>query len=188
MLPSAPAATARSMNPSGSSVKTSTRTVLVPTAAGASQPLFSGSPTKTGAPSMLSPATPPRFHNSVAPSACLYQSTAAGASWTASMSEICTFGVIPGPSLPPGVSASPDSLDVPHVRGAVVAADGDGMAVGAEVDCRRVPLSRREGQGGQLLSGSGVPEVDFAVAHRVRGREKLPARCECEQAPGHRGD
>ena len=30
MLPSAPAATARSMNPSGSSVKTSTRTVLVP--------------------------------------------------------------------------------------------------------------------------------------------------------------
>ena len=51
---------------------------LVPATAGASQPLFSGSPTKTGAPAMLNPATRPRFHSSVAPSACLYQSTEPG--------------------------------------------------------------------------------------------------------------
>ena len=38
-------------------------------------------------------------HSSVAPRARLYHSTAAGASWTASMSEICRFGVIPADSL-----------------------------------------------------------------------------------------
>src|SRR6266508_3607889 len=92
-LPSAPAATARSMKLSGSSTKTSTRTVLVPTAVGVSQPLFSGSPKKNGAPWTVSPTTPPRFHNSVAPSARAYHCAAAAASGTASISEITGWWV-----------------------------------------------------------------------------------------------
>jgi hypothetical protein len=76
------------MKPSGSSTKTSTRTVLVPADVGVSQPLFSGSPRKNGAPSTVSPTTPPRFHNSVAPTARAYHRAAAAASGTASITEI----------------------------------------------------------------------------------------------------
>src|SRR6266516_696763 len=87
-LPSAPAETARSMKLSGSSTKTSTRTVRVPIAVGVSQPLSAGSPRKKRAPSTVNPTTPPRFHNSVAPSARAYQCAAAVASGTASITEI----------------------------------------------------------------------------------------------------
>src|SRR4051794_26009078 len=87
-LPSAPAATARAMKVSGSSTNTSTRTVRVPAAAGVSQPLFSGSPRKNGAPSTANPTTPPRFHSSVAPSAAAYHFAAAVASDTASITEM----------------------------------------------------------------------------------------------------
>src|SRR5258708_32145830 len=77
-------------------VNPSTRTVLVPAAAGVSQPLFAGSPRKNGAPSTDSPTTPPLFQSSVAPSACAYHCAADVASGTASISEItgrCVAGV-----------------------------------------------------------------------------------------------
>ncbi len=83
MEPSAPAATACSMNRSGSSTNTSTRIVLLPSDFGVLQPLFSGSPRKNGAPSIIRPTTPPKFHNSVAPTASAYQRAAAEAFETA---------------------------------------------------------------------------------------------------------
>ena len=64
------------------------RSVVVPIAAGLSNPLSVGSCRKKGAPAISRPATEPRFHNSVAPRAFLYHSTAVGASGTASMSDI----------------------------------------------------------------------------------------------------
>src|SRR4051812_2222543 len=64
------------------------RVVVVPSTAGLSHPFFSGCPTKNGAPAISRPTTEPRFHSSTAPSARLYQSTALGASGTASMTEI----------------------------------------------------------------------------------------------------
>ena len=76
------------MKPSGSSTKTSTRTVLDPRSLGVSQRLFSGSPRKNGAPSTVRPTTPPRSHSLVAPSARSYHCAAAVASGTASISEI----------------------------------------------------------------------------------------------------
>ena len=85
--------TARSTKLSGSSTKSSTRAVRVPASAGVFQPLFAGSPRKNGAPSTVSPTTPPKFHSSSAPSARLYHSAAAPALWTASMSEIETVGI-----------------------------------------------------------------------------------------------
>src|ERR1700690_573847 len=42
---------------------------------------------KNGAPSIWSPATPPRFQSSAAPSAALYQATAAAASGTINITE-----------------------------------------------------------------------------------------------------
>src|SRR6266542_1137291 len=51
---------------SGSSTKTSTRTVRVPATSRVSQPLFSGWPRKNAAPPTLRPITLPRFHNSTA--------------------------------------------------------------------------------------------------------------------------
>src|SRR5262249_11347930 len=90
-LPSAPAATARAMNPSGSSVNTSILTEGRPRLSGVAEPLFSGSPRKTGAPSISNPTTEPRFHSSVAPSTLLYHASAAGASSTAGFTEINTF-------------------------------------------------------------------------------------------------
>lgn len=80
MLPSAPAAKARSTKLSGSSTKTSTRTVLVPHVAGVSQPLLAGSPKKREAPSTVRPTTPPRFHSSEAPTPFAYHCAAADAS------------------------------------------------------------------------------------------------------------
>src|SRR5271165_3522555 len=43
---------------------------------------------KNGAPSIWSPATPPRFQSSAAPSAAVYQPTAAAASGTINITEI----------------------------------------------------------------------------------------------------
>src|SRR5215831_12238906 len=77
------------MNASGFSEKTSTRTVVAPSAAGLPNPVSADSCRKNGASSISKPTTPPRFHSSVAPSARLYQSAAAGADGTASISEIC---------------------------------------------------------------------------------------------------
>src|SRR5436190_5923226 len=94
------------MNASGSSTKTSTRTVLEPRVSGVSQRLFAGSPRKNGAPWTLSPTTLPRFQSSVAPSASAYQIAAAEASGTASMTEIAGPAVsdatlsVPGPGQP----------------------------------------------------------------------------------------
>jgi hypothetical protein len=82
------------MNASGSSANTSTRTVRVPAVAGVSQPFPSGSPRKNGAPPTSRPTTEPRSHVTVAPSAARYHSFAAGASGTASITEI-TGGVTP---------------------------------------------------------------------------------------------
>src|SRR5256885_203321 len=76
------------MNVSGSSQKTSTRAEGIPSLVGVSQPLFSGSPTKNGAPAISRPTTEPRFHSSTAPSARLYQATASGALGTATITEI----------------------------------------------------------------------------------------------------
>ena len=84
----APAATAFSMNKSGSSTKTSIRTVVWPMTRGLENPLSFDSWRKNGAPPMSNPRTEPRLHNSLAPSAEMYHSAAAGASSTASMSEI----------------------------------------------------------------------------------------------------
>jgi hypothetical protein len=57
-------------------------------AAGLSHPLFAGFPTKNGAPAISRPATDPRFHSSMAPSACVYYATAFGASGTATITEM----------------------------------------------------------------------------------------------------
>jgi len=45
-------------------------------------------PTKNGAPEISKPATEPRLHNAVAPSARLYHSTAVGVSATASITDM----------------------------------------------------------------------------------------------------
>ena len=84
----APASRARLITVSGSSQNNSTLTLVVPISIGLFQPFLAGSARKKGAPSISKPATDPRLHNTVAPSACLYHSTAAGASGTASMREI----------------------------------------------------------------------------------------------------
>src|ERR1035438_4116490 len=76
------------MSRSGWWTKTSTRAVLLPSEVGVSQPLFSGSPRKNGAPSTVIPTTPPRFHNSFAPIAFAYHCAAADASETASITEM----------------------------------------------------------------------------------------------------
>src|SRR5438876_9115838 len=87
-LPFAPASTARAMNASGSSQNTSTLADGAPSFAGVSQPFFSGSPRNIGAPSISIPTTDPRFQSSVAPSARVYHASAAGASATASITDI----------------------------------------------------------------------------------------------------
>jgi len=89
----------RGMNASGSSEKTSTRTVVAPSATGPSNAVPVASCKKKGAPSIVNPATPPRFHSSVAPRARWDQSAAAGADGTASMSMPA---VIRDPFLPAG--------------------------------------------------------------------------------------
>ena len=71
-----------------SRVSVGTRVVVMPSFSGLSHPLLAGSPTKNAAPAISRPATEPRLQSSVAPSAFLYQATAAGASDTASMREM----------------------------------------------------------------------------------------------------
>ncbi|TMI78098.1 MAG: hypothetical protein E6H10_17805 [Bacteroidetes bacterium] len=76
------------MKASGSSQNTSTLVEVMPSFSGLSQPLLAGSPTKNGAPAISNPATDPRLHNTEAPRARWYHATAAGASLTASISDI----------------------------------------------------------------------------------------------------
>src|SRR5687767_7341342 len=76
---------ARLTNASGSSTKTSMRTVVVPTTEGLSQPFLAGSARKKGAPPISRPTTEPMFHSSVAPRTRVYHSVAARASGTATM-------------------------------------------------------------------------------------------------------
>jgi hypothetical protein len=96
----APAAIARSIDASGSSTNSSIRVLVAPSGSGLfSDGLFGlASWRKTGAPSISKPATPPRFHSSVAPSAFLYQATAAEASGTISITETdVDCGTVPAP-------------------------------------------------------------------------------------------
>src|SRR5215467_13554651 len=103
------------MNASGSSENTSTRTVVAPSVAGLSNPGPVGSCRKNDAPSISRPTTPPRFHNSVAPSARSYQPAAAAADGTASIREIRVLPATPQPPFsqrapcPPDASLSPGS-------------------------------------------------------------------------------
>jgi len=76
------------MRASGSSQKTSMRAEVIPSRAGLSQPLLAPSPRKNGAPTNSKPATDPRLHRTVAPSARVYYATAAGVSATASITEM----------------------------------------------------------------------------------------------------
>src|ERR1035437_1515401 len=73
----------------GSSTKTSIRVVVSPTSVGLGSLVLPGtaSCTKNGAPCRWRPATPPRSQSSHAPSAVLYQPTAAAASETINITE-----------------------------------------------------------------------------------------------------
>src|ERR1035441_8043017 len=77
------------MNGPGFSTKTSIRVVVRPTSVGLGSFVLPGtaSCTKNGAPLTWSPATPPRSQSTPAPSAVLYQPTAAAASETINMTE-----------------------------------------------------------------------------------------------------
>src|SRR5713226_4122318 len=78
------------MKRSGSSASTSILVLVTPAWPGLVSAGFPGltSWRKNGAPLISRPATPPRFHSSMAPSASLYQAAAAVASGTISITEI----------------------------------------------------------------------------------------------------
>src|SRR5688572_29611352 len=77
------------MSSAGSSMNTSIRVVVNPTAVGLGSRFLPGTAswTKNGAPPRSSPATPPRSHNRPAPSTVVYHVTAASASDTINITE-----------------------------------------------------------------------------------------------------